>query len=618
MNFEYSPGLFGYGIKGNDGSVGRPGANLFFTNYDRDLDVAALNACIVEDRVMWLDADPNIKLSNGRTYKWGDLFIDKDGWLSEINETENGYNRLNIRLNTLSLFEDANERTTNGFQRYQNIDDPSIKYIIDNIYSNSGVYPVLPTLYGINPKNYNRIEYSDVVDLLTSRNPFTVYSSGEIPAVDDVKALALVRDVTSNTFRLGNVGNGNNIRSTTLIFDVTSLRKNSSTFTINTPTQEIISNAEINANGLFSERENVFNYDPSFGLYAISTSTTTAEIIWDLSKITPDPCVYGELYFYDTSTSYVMFPIEASGTTSISGLTVDYEYDYYIKIIKDGWSRNTIIKTLKSNGAGTTYLTVTDPISLVLDASASGLIAGITPYSVDFNTNSITWNVYNTNNWISCVPISGSGTGDYSGTFNLTVLPNTVIAPRTGTIQIRSQAAPVTITVNQEGIPIPPANVTVQFNPDGRLGFTGLTPGIRVSVVIALMIRSELKSDNITIGPIVNEIRIEKDGAIMAILHDVNTAYPGQTFTTEKSYPGWPSYGFVVTGIEQNTSVEVKANGNCMYIDGGNYGSIYRYAKITSIQFERGSGTATIGFYNAWHSDSSSYGCDVFEQAYHE
>lgn len=352
MNFEYSPGLFGYGIRGDDGSAGIPGASLYFTNYDRDQDEVAINACISEDRVMWLGADPNTKLSDGRTYKYGDLFIDKDGWLCEINQTLNGYVKTDVRLNSLSLFEDASVISQNGYERYHNIDDPSERYIIDNIYSDEGVYPSLPTLYGINPKNYARIEYSDVVDLLTSRNAFTLYSSAEIPFEDNPKAFCLVRDTQNNIFRIGNIDANDNIRTTTLIFDFVSLIKNSSTFTINTPLTEVLTNMEIDANGIFGDDGNPF--DSSGGFSATSPSSATINVSWDLNNITPDTNVNGRLYFYETSTGEnfyytpLILPIESNGNVTLTGVKTGYDYKYYIEINKNGWCRNTVVKTIRA------------------------------------------------------------------------------------------------------------------------------------------------------------------------------------------------------------------------------------------------------------------------------
>lgn len=612
MNFEYSPGLFGYGIKGDDGSAGITGAGLFFTNYDRDQDVAALNACISEDRVMWLGADPSIKLADGRTYAHGDLFIDKDGWLSEINSTTDGYQGLNIRLNTLSLFEDAFIASQNAFQRYQNIDDPSIKYIIDNIYSISGLYPSLPWLYGINPKNYARIEYSDIVDLLTLRNPFTVYSSGEIPAIDDNKSLALIRETTNNVFRIGNINDADIIRSTSLIFDVISLRKNTNTITLTTPTQEVISNTEINANSIFSERTNLFNYNPSFGLYA-SSGATQVEITWDLSEITPDPCVLAELHFMEAS-SRIILPIESAGSVTLSGLINNYDYDYYIKIIKDGWCRNTITKTIRTNST-TPYLNITDPTDLTLDASASGLIDGITPYVVQFDTNSPTWTVYNTNGWITCNPISGSGSGDYSDTFNLTVTSNTLIVPRSGNVEIRSSASPKIISVNQQGVSIPGADVSVAFTDSGLLQFSGLTTGVRVSVQLELSIITYFSTQlNPLTEEIINFAQIVKDSVGM---YQLSHNYPIIPAYTTDTIMG--SQTATINGIVYNTNVNIAYNSNCYYDDVlDRYARTSQMAKILSISFESGSGITTIGNNNTWRRDVGDiYGCTITYGAYH-
>jgi hypothetical protein len=39
MNFSYSPGLFGYGVKGADGSAGIQGMGIYYTDYDLILDI---------------------------------------------------------------------------------------------------------------------------------------------------------------------------------------------------------------------------------------------------------------------------------------------------------------------------------------------------------------------------------------------------------------------------------------------------------------------------------------------------------------------------------------------------------------------------------------------------
>ena len=130
-----------------------------------------------------------------------------------------------------------------------------------------------------------------------------------------------------------------------MIFDVSSLAKNSNDFTLNTSVGEILSSKEIDCPALYS---GIFDYSP-ISFTGTSPNTTTIAISWDLLDFTPDPSIIANLVFYEKLNYYtplVFHNIEASGTINISELTTDTPIAYYLEIIKNGWKRRSVTKEL--------------------------------------------------------------------------------------------------------------------------------------------------------------------------------------------------------------------------------------------------------------------------------
>lgn len=251
----------------------------------------------------------------------------------------------------------------NGFQRFFNSNSYP-KFIIDNIYTDAGAinYTESPlTIYGIAPRNFARIEYSNVVS--NQRNPFTVYSgdsSAELPS--DQKSIAIVRDISLNLFRIGNLDDAGNLRNVNLIFDVSSLihtKQSGNTFTGNTPPGSILTNYEIAANILFDPE---FNSNPS-QFIANRIDSYTIKLSWFLSEFMnhypKDPTIKGDLYFFEKLTPLtgntfridsssarplIFSNIEPYGDIYINDISSTKTYGYYMKLSKNGWTRNSETK----------------------------------------------------------------------------------------------------------------------------------------------------------------------------------------------------------------------------------------------------------------------------------
>jgi len=408
MNFEYSSGQVGYGIKGADGSEGLSGMSLYFTDYDPYVDFVIIANAINNNETLISSMPVGTKLSGGRNYVNGDLFVDSRGQIWVINDTTKRYSITPGKLMTGDYFITDGAVTTNGFFRYWN-SDASVKYIIDSVHSKTAKpnYTSLPQeIYGVLPKNFVRIEYCDVVNSL--RNAFTVYSAGEMELDDDHKSFAIVRELSGNTFRIGNINESNSVRQSNICFDVSSLKKNSVLIDVNTPTGEILSNSEIKSNSLFT---NIFN--PAPNSFIASSSTTDASIAWVLSDFTTDSCIYANLYLYEKSPVNiesnrikVFHNLDSSGYVNLSNVVLDTVYGYYISINKNGWIRKSLVKEVKI-GEGIKTLTITAPISKILDVSANGSINGASTYNLQFVTNSSDWST-TADSWIKRIPVSGN------------------------------------------------------------------------------------------------------------------------------------------------------------------------------------------------------------------
>ncbi len=460
MNFEFSPGLIGYGAKGADGSAGINGMGIHYTDYNLVDDIDTITNRIQNNESLFSIAGLGENISGGRQYNNYEAIISYNGDIAYITDVCTGEysDPAYPKFTTVSYFEYSTIDSDYTFQRYSNICSSTVNYIIDNVYTPRRTnYLSNPTyIYGIKPKNFARVEYSTVD--VSAYNPFTVFSAGQYKYRNDHEAFAIVRNISTNTFRIGN--SVEQLRNMSMIFDVSSLAKNSNDFTLNTSVGEILSSKEIDCPALYS---GIFDYSP-ISFTGTSPNTTTIAISWDLLDFTPDPSIIANLVFYEKLNYYtplVFHNIEASGTINISELTTDTPIAYYLEIIKNGWKRRSVTKELTVGQTPT--LTVTEPADLTLDASFNGYVEGAATYTIRFSTTSQSgWNIQNPFSWITCSPMSGNyTTGDEY--FLLSVAPNTG-GQRVGYIRINSEAPTQTITITQgayEGptLTISPTNV---------------------------------------------------------------------------------------------------------------------------------------------------------------
>jgi hypothetical protein len=440
--FKFAPGMPGFGTKGIDGSTGSQGLAMYFTDFNPVSDINAINSRIALNFDLWKNF--NNPLPDGRTYVTGDLFFDSDGKAYEINAETNTFSSIGGNLNMGGFFVPLGINSDNGFQRYFN-SNSSPKYIIDNIYTDAGAinYTESPlNIYGIDPKDFARIEYSNVQKLGSlgdPLNPFTVYSSGEVGGSDDQKSIAIVRDASHNLFRIGNLDDAGNLRNVSLIFDVSSLihtKQSGNYFSANSPVGSILTNYEINANTLFDPN---FNVSPASFIGVMGT--TDASIIWNLLDFTNDAAVTGDLYFFESLAPFtgntfridssaarplVFSNVDPSGSIRIAGISSSKAYGFYMKLSKNGWVRNSTTKYVYQGNINVT------PTSFVLSSSDADITT--CKFNVDAN---FTWNasIYsNPGGMISGITCSSIGGLDGSIFFNIT--ENSSTKARLGKIRV--------------------------------------------------------------------------------------------------------------------------------------------------------------------------------------
>lgn len=491
MKFQYSPGLFGYGAKGTDGSAGIPGLGLYFSDFNGESNRIQIENAIANDEVLWSSAAPGTKLPGGRVYHTKELFIDPRGYVYEIDAENDTFNDTAGFLNKSQYFA-FKTITDNGFDRYSNIYEASTKYIIDTYLSSTPVdYTLTPQrIYGVEPKNFARIEHTDIVD--GSYNAFTNYSAGAVPINEDHQAFAIVRDTYSNTFRIGNCTSAGELRNAKMIFDVSSLKLNKeSTFNSNTPSGTILTNKEKNAPLLFDPN---FNTNPTS--FFAATNITEVSINWNLTDFSNDPSIKGTLYFWkkqDPSGTYTInastsiFPvafydIENSGSLKIQNLVLANSYQYKIVLDKDGWERNSTVKTITAGSTGA-IMTILDPSSKLLVSDASGWFTTNLSYNyeADISTNSPTgWSASSDQTWAMLARNSSTGPGLAS--FDISLGYNNTASSRTAVVTIASEAPNASIGITQGG----QTAYTVQFDSVGNLTFSPaltnqeLTVGIKI------------------------------------------------------------------------------------------------------------------------------------------
>lgn len=500
MKFQYSPGQIGYGTQGTDGSLGLTGNAIYFIDRNPDSDIR-MKTLIENNEVFWTDAEVGTKLPNGRAYSSGDIIIDYQGFVYEIDLslTEKGYFNTSAELKKPGFFVKSAAKTDNDYYRMYNKVDPSVRYLIDNfLSSNSNLdYSKFPSaIYGIPANNFARIEHGDIVE--NNYMPFSLYSSGVSQPADDDKSLGIVRAINTNEFKIGNINNSN-LRNTNLIFDVSSLkykRETGNLFNKNTASGTILTNSEININQLFYPE---FNDNPAS--FKVVTHGAYLDMYWNLRDFTTDTSIKGTIVFskkastgnaaWDIDASIlrplVFYNVGNSGSFIISKLIANDTYQYYMIIEKDGWERTSMVQTRVCTGEPTNLI-ITDPFSKILSSDYLGVFSpDNTPWkTVYLNTNSVTnWYVtlVDNCNWINIA--RGSGPAGIGQSFDVTLLPNIDVKVRIGTIRVNSEALYQDIIVNQDYY-----QSQIYFNANGYLKFTTPLTNQTISVTIDLYIHA--------------------------------------------------------------------------------------------------------------------------------
>ena len=455
MKFDYSPGLLGYGLKGSDGSLGLSGAAVYFTDYYIDDDRIIIQNAIKNNYVLFSTADPNTPLPGGRQYNVGDLIIEKYGGIYQIISTDTGVYNYRSRMNTTNCVEPNGEFTSddNPYMRYNNIfDSSSLKILIDNVYTspaNINYFLFPQKIYGILTKEFARIEYTNVVS--SNANAFTLYSSVE-DLGNDQKALALVRDICTNTFRLTGFYNISHEDNLNLTLDFVKLKINTDPILKDTRVGEVLSSKDISLNSLVKP---LFDNDP-VNFTMITTDPCTIQVSWELPYIITDPCISGDLYFYESSTGatrteFLFSDVDSSGSIIIEGLIRNATYASYLKLFSNGWYRTSVTKTLVC-GTADKIMTIINPASLIINASANGTVDGSAHFGLDFSTNSTNWTIAKSDNWITITPSSSTGINiNEIQHVDVSLSYNTASYIRDGYLTISSQAATKNIDISQLG-----------------------------------------------------------------------------------------------------------------------------------------------------------------------
>jgi hypothetical protein len=221
-NFVYAPGLPGYGTRGVDGSAGLTGVSTYFSAYDGNTDSVTIKSKIIANNELFATSN-KIPGYPSRTYQTGDLFIDKNARIFQVDFADpNLYKDTGIFLNTSGFFSSGPiQESSPEFERYSNSYE-SQKYLVDIVYSDTvGDYTTYPTsIYNNKSLYFSQIKY---IDQLLAPNfadyyPFQVWTIGDS---DDKNSIALARSQTENLWRFGNYDTslGSGVRDVSLSLD---------------------------------------------------------------------------------------------------------------------------------------------------------------------------------------------------------------------------------------------------------------------------------------------------------------------------------------------------------------------------------------------------------------
>ena len=213
MKFNYAPGMPGYGTRGIDGSTGLTGLSTYFSQYDGDTETSFIKSKIQNNKILF---SVDQALPDGRIYWTGDIFIDRNGKVFEIDlSLSNLYKSTSIALNVSGYFEVLKNSPYYSFQRLSNRYSTN-PILIDVVYTDPGTgdYTTYPTsIYSNSPADFAQVKYDDKA--IAGYYPFEVWTIGS--AVDD-DAIALVKESINNYWHFGNK-NGATVKNTTLYLD---------------------------------------------------------------------------------------------------------------------------------------------------------------------------------------------------------------------------------------------------------------------------------------------------------------------------------------------------------------------------------------------------------------
>jgi len=242
--FKYSSGVPGYGAKGTDGSVGLGGLSIFMSDYDGITDQTTLSTRISHNQVLISSSLDNIPGYPERVYQNGDLFVDKNLSVYEIDLTQLYlYKSTNLTFESASsLFIPSILAQNGNYQRYTNNKSSSPYSIIDVNYTGLSVgnlYANPSEAYGTYTSNYGQVFVVnwDPQAGGPDKFPFVMYTSGE----DQANAFVITKERYNPTFRIGNKDVNGVQRDVSMAFDFQNmefnaksiLKANSNNFTIN-------------------------------------------------------------------------------------------------------------------------------------------------------------------------------------------------------------------------------------------------------------------------------------------------------------------------------------------------------------------------------------------------
>lgn len=290
--FSYSPGMPGYGTKGSDGSTGLTGLATFFSSYDGLNDTITLKTKILNNKKLNTSND-NIPGYPTRVYQTGDQFIDKYGKVFAIDlSSVDVFSYTNQTLNTTGFFElGLNNITTPIYTRYSNNYNTN-KLLIDTVYA-----ATIPSNYAANPASANGIYGIGAIDFgkinyvnhpVGNYEPFEIFTN-TANISEPEKSFAIVKEIASNNWHIGNLSNVGLLRNINLSLD--------------------FANTTFSGNGTFNDGSNLIM--GNFNIFTTSESTGD----WILSNDSDGPILEyldGVIIWKNTT---------LNGTLNVSGIT---------------------------------------------------------------------------------------------------------------------------------------------------------------------------------------------------------------------------------------------------------------------------------------------------------